>query len=193
MITSCHERVRHAYQVLALDDERKTFHPVLWQTADGTTDAETAAGDQPESTDDKESDEKKQTVEQVWFAGAHSNVGGGYPKDFLSFVSLDWMMGKAQWCGLRLTIGSRAEVRQNADAHGRLYDSRAGWGAFYRPTLRDPYDVEGSPKVHVSVCERIKRGTQYYAPKVIKPDKFDVVWTDQGPYAKPDSGGTDGD
>ena len=186
------KRVHHAYQALALDDERKTFHPVLWETSGGTTGAETASGDQPESTDAKASGEKTQTVKQVWFAGAHSNVGGSYPKDSLSFVSLDWMMGKAEQCGLRFFDGFRTEVQQNADAHGRLYDSRAGWGAFYRPALRNPYDWDCSPKVHVSVCERIKRGTQYYAPKAIKRNKFTVVWTDQGPYVKPDSGGTDG-
>ena len=25
--------------------------------------------------------------------------------------------------------------------------------------------------------------TQYYAPKVIDPNKISIVWTDQGPYA----------
>ena len=185
-----HECVHYAYQALALDDERKTFHPVLWETSGGTAGTETGDGDQPKSTDDKK---KTQTVEQVWFAGAHANVGGGYPKDSLSFISLDWMMGKAEQCGLQFFDGSRAEVQRTVDAHGRLYDSRAGGGAFYRPALRDPYAGESSPEVHGSVCQRISRGTQYYAPKVIKRGEFTVVWTDQSPYAEPASGGTDTD
>ena len=48
--------VENAYHALAIDDERRTFHPVLW-------DAEC---------------EHDQTVEQVWFCGMHTDVGGGY-------------------------------------------------------------------------------------------------------------------
>ena len=150
--------VCHAYQALALDDERKTFHPVLWEAQPGRKDSGVVEGKKP---DGAEGEKRKQTVEQVWFAGAHANVGGGYPKDSLAHVSLDWMMGKAESCGLRFTDGAREEVQRTADAHGRLYDSRGGWGAFYRPSLRNPYAEDCCPKVHVSVKERIDRGTQY--------------------------------
>ncbi len=157
-----HRRVLYAYQALALDDERKTFHPEMWETTSRRVAHRGGA--------------RRQTVDQVWFAGAHSNVGGGYPKDSPSFVTLDWMMGKAQRCGLRFFPGAKAEVQQNADVHGRLYDSRAGWGAFYRPALRNLYECRGfHPRIHRSVFQRIKRGTQYYAPKAIKPGKFTVV------------------
>jgi hypothetical protein len=40
-------------------------------------------------------------VSQVWFAGVHSNVGGGYPDDALAFVPFVWMMTEAEHCGLR--------------------------------------------------------------------------------------------
>ena len=39
-------------------------------------------------------------VEQVWFCGAHSDVGGGYPETHLSDIALDWMVEKAQVAGL---------------------------------------------------------------------------------------------
>ena len=153
-----------AYQALALDDERETFNPILWQTRGGSTITR--------SPGCHKSGALAKEIEQVWFAGAHANVGGGYPKDALSFVSLDWMMGKAERCGLRFTASARSEVHRVADAHGRLYDSRAGWGAFYRPALRDPGCW---PRVHVSVEERIKHGTQCYAPKVIMPGQYTAV------------------
>ena len=35
-----------------------------------------------------------QTCEQVWFAGAHSNGGGGYPDHGLSDLAMVWMMGR---------------------------------------------------------------------------------------------------
>jgi hypothetical protein len=34
--------------------------------------------------------------------GAHSNVGGGYPKQGMSLVALDWMLAHAEVAGLRL-------------------------------------------------------------------------------------------
>ena len=180
--------VHHAYQALALDDERKTFHPLIWEHPNTCPDSK---------TDCAENGPKKPIIEQVWFAGVHSNVGGGYPKDSLSFVSLDWMMGKAEECGLRFVNGVRKEYQRDADVHGRLYDSRTGLRAFYRYAPRNPYelyertnDEKFLPAIHGSVFERIQRGTDYYAPKVIRGNnestiRATVAWTDCGPYEKP--------
>lgn len=45
--------------------------------------------------------QQKRTV-QIWFSGAHSDVGGGYPKDEreLSDIALAWMKYHALECGL---------------------------------------------------------------------------------------------
>ena len=46
---------------------------------------------------------------QVWFAGAHANVGGGYPDDALSYVPLRWIIAEATKRGVRfnpLAIGA---------------------------------------------------------------------------------------
>ncbi len=59
-------RVKCGVHALAIDDERRTFHPILWNDRKG--------------------------VEQVWFSGAHSNVGGGYPKQEMSYLTLEWML-----------------------------------------------------------------------------------------------------
>src|SRR6266850_973433 len=69
------EHVKHAYHALAIDDERHSFHPLLWDQS-------------------IPSENKNQKIEQIWFAGAHSNVGGGYPKQGMSLVPLDWLMEK---------------------------------------------------------------------------------------------------
>jgi uncharacterized protein (DUF2235 family) len=44
-----------------------------------------------------------QRVREVWFAGGHADVGGGYPEDEsgLAKVTLRWMMSEAVACGLR--------------------------------------------------------------------------------------------
>ncbi|QOC22728.1 DUF2235 domain-containing protein [Wenzhouxiangella sp. AB-CW3] len=75
--------VRTARQALSIDDDRRTFHPNVWSTRK-------APGERAKLCQD---------VEQVWFAGAHSNVGGGYPKDGLAFVTLDWMLGEIDSLG----------------------------------------------------------------------------------------------
>ncbi len=188
-------RVKNAYQALALDDERKTFHPLIWECPGHTTAAGSSAASEtaedvqgattPNGAGANETVTKGPTVDQVWFPGAHSNVGGGYPKDSLSLVSLDWMMAKAYNCGLRFHTGAGEEFQRGADPFGKIYDSRTGLQALYRYALRDPYRCRQSlPRVHGSVDSRIRRGTDYYAPKIIEPDNYTVVWTDDGPFSE---------
>ncbi len=142
---SCH--IKRACHALSIDDERRTFHPELWNEEDvGST-----------------------KVDQVWFAGVHSNVGGGYAKHGLSLVTLDWMMAESEKCGLRFIESDRAYVRTHQDVHGKLYDSRAGLAVYYRWEPRDiavlcrEHHV-GLPKIHISLFERIANGTDAYAP-----------------------------
>lgn len=151
-----HHGISNAYQALALDDERKTFHPNIWDP----------------------SNVRGQITKQVWFAGVHSNVGGGYPKDSLSLIPLLWMMHRAREWGLKFLPGSWREYQEAADPHGRIYDSRTGLGMFYRYAPRNPYQNKMIPQIHESVLARIERGTDHYAPKVIGEGRFMIVRTD---------------
>jgi hypothetical protein len=141
--------VTHARQALAIDDWRKTFHPVLW---------------------DEKGVHNQTNIKQVWFVGAHSNVGGGYPKQGLSLVALDWMMREAEEQNLRFNKADREFVRDRRDPHSKLYDSRAGFYAFfYRWEPRYIWNLclengEPIPQIHESVLERIALDTDGYAP-----------------------------
>ena len=183
-----HRDICNAYQALALDDERKTFHPNVWALPNNAL--EEAAGVKVAGTmtdckvykSSRMGNDKEQVIEQVWFAGAHSNVGGGYPKDSLSLVPLLWMMYRADACELRFLESKWQEYREAADPHGRLYDSRTGLGAFYRYAPRNLYEFydrtkngEFLPVIHKSVSERIERATDYYAPKNIQKEKVRFV------------------
>jgi len=82
--TSLHPSIKNACQALAMDERRAQFPPTLWK-------GPAAPG---------------QTLEQVWFTGAHSDVGGGEPDDLpgttaLSDITLGWMMSKASAAGLQ--------------------------------------------------------------------------------------------
>jgi uncharacterized protein (DUF2235 family) len=70
--------VDYAYHALAIDEHRKDFAPAVWTLR------------KPENID----------VEQRWFIGAHSNVGGGYRNDPLPSLALAWLQQKAKAAGL---------------------------------------------------------------------------------------------
>lgn len=81
-------RARHA---LALDETRLKFAPTFWEAP---VPAEGAPADGQEVTTEDE------RVKQVWFEGAHSDVGGGYRETGLSDTSLLWMVREAHEAGL---------------------------------------------------------------------------------------------
>ncbi len=62
-----------ALHAVAIDEKRSAFAPTLWVVKSGTPAP------------------KGQAVEQVWFAGAHSNIGGSYADSGLSDIAFDWM------------------------------------------------------------------------------------------------------
>lgn len=134
--------VTRACHALALDEERRTFHPELWNEKNG----------------------KDTRIKQVWFAGVHSNVGGGYPKQGMSLVTLDWMMNEASQAGLRFNQMDRVFVQKHQDVHDKMYDSRSGVAVYYRWSPRELNQLceehkIPAPKIHVSVFERIANGT----------------------------------
>lgn len=150
------DKIEYAAHALSIDDARAAFEPLLW--------------------------EGQPNVEQVWFSGVHSNVGGGYPKQGMSLVTLDWMMHKASERGLRVLDSDRIFYRDHSTVDDKLYDSRAGLGVCYRWKPRDMDKLwrrskgKGDPKVHVSVLERIAHGTDGYAPGTLS-GKVKVVYT----------------
>lgn len=77
--------VRHA---ISIDERRKFFRQNLWRPADG------------------------QDVKQVWFAGVHADVGGGYAEreSGLSKIALAWMLEEAEHEGLGIDAGGKGQV-----------------------------------------------------------------------------------
>lgn len=156
--------VKNVYHALAIDDERKTFHPKVWD--------ETKAG--PE--------DGLQHIEQVWFCGSHSNVGGSYERAGLAYVALDWMMEKAQLHKLELEESATADATDKANPYGKMTDSRDGLAIYYRYAVRDIAALtkgllKHQPvKIHDSVVARIKRNSAGYAPTSL-PFEVEVVKT----------------
>ena len=153
--------VDKAFHALSLDDQRETFHPTLWD-------------EDKEAAMVREGAVPAGRLTQVWFAGVHSNVGGGYPEDRLSLVALDWIAQHAQANGLRFNRLALQIIFEQKSPFARMYDSRAGAGVFYRYA---PRRMQYVPVVHSSVIHRMAEGCDSYAP-VSLPEKFEVLAPD---------------
>jgi uncharacterized protein (DUF2235 family) len=131
--------VKFAYHALSVDEHRAPFEPTLW----------------------KFKPKPGQWVEQVWFAGVHSDVGGGYPETGASDVALEWMLGKARDAGLGLDAGVMAALPLKPDpTRGPLHDSKTG---MYNLTRGIDRPIGGDPtqSVHPSVLARWDADSSY--------------------------------
>lgn len=156
--TELSSTVRHAYHALAIDERRGPFQPSLW-----------AYKPKP-----------GQTVEQVWFAGVHSDVGGGYENVGLSDIALDWMLGKARDAGLKLDdavltarpLHPNALMKPPNESRTGVYRLSPG---FDRPvglpapnsTNVGPNGLDPTQSVHPSVLQRWD-GDPEYRPKKLR-------------------------
>lgn len=114
--TDLSSRVDTAVHAVAIDEQRGPFVPTLWHT-------------------DPAARHEGQEVEQVWFAGVHSDVGGGYAERGLSDISWTWVAGRAADCGLALDPDALAAARPDPD--GMLHESRTGIYRLTRPAVRE--------------------------------------------------------
>jgi uncharacterized protein (DUF2235 family) len=178
------QRARHA---IAIDDARTTFHPVLW-----TEENEVRVA----SRDNNIRWIKDERISQVWFAGAHANVGGGYPDDALAYIPLYWIMKEAQERGIKfkappLDPDAFKKAWSARDKDGRQYNSRAGIAGYYRygprkisdlcdmrvSSRRDDTVLITTPKIHETALLRLRSDSNAYAP-IGLPSSYGVVNSD---------------
>jgi uncharacterized protein (DUF2235 family) len=140
--TDLSSTVSFAYQALAIDEKRRNFEPTLWHQQDTSG---------------------KQKMEQVWFAGVHSNIGGGYPENGLSDIALNWLTAKAKECDLDIDEIPMDENYMEAP--------KESWKGFYE--LLPPYYREigvkenGNESVHQSAIDKYNKDENYH-PKNLK-------------------------
>lgn len=151
----CSPIVARADQVLALDDERLTFHPLRFdQTGADRPDAPTK-------------------VRELWFAGVHSDIGGGYPDDAVAMDPLLWIARAAEAEGLAFDAGALDGFRKRRFPQALIHDSRKGLSASYRyaPRPKAGGAAEGgAPILHASVVQKMSIGADGYAPLLLPPE-----------------------
>ncbi len=99
--------VRNGFHAVAVDERRASFAPTLWAVR----------------ADDPACQTGDWRVEQRWFAGTHSNVGGGFEHAGLSNLTLRWMAERAAGCGLALRPGFVEELDPACDCGAPVHDS----------------------------------------------------------------------
>jgi uncharacterized protein (DUF2235 family) len=114
--TSPSPLVKRAVQALAIDEHRHDFTPTFW------------TGEAPAGV----------SIQQVWFAGAHADVGGGYKTRSLANIPLVWMAKQAEALGLSLDWTCLPNL-STLDAAAPSHDSSSGLFALdrYHPTIRE--------------------------------------------------------
>ena len=66
----------------------------------------------------------QQNVEEVWFIGSHTDVGGGYVTRGLADCSLEWMVGKANEYGLPVALNT---IEGDTANHEAKFNDSATW------------------------------------------------------------------
>ena len=127
-------RVRHGFHALALSETRLAFRPELWRTHGART----------------------ATVEQVWFPGAHADLGGqlGLRPEArpLANVPLVWLLGRMAAVGMPLPPDWAA--RFPADPGAPSVGSWRGWGPLFLARRRRVVGVDASERLHPTAAGR---------------------------------------
>jgi len=180
--TSFGDHVKVGLHAIAVDEHRRPFVPTFWTILKG--------------------EKPKGHVEQTWFAGAHSNVGGGYSDSGLSDEALIWMIARVQaLTGLEFDVQAvKSNTKPNVG--GVVVDSAQGWPIdhmfpHYRAILspiaihhgyfsnsEDPTEEHINERVHWSVIAK-RAGTaanRYSPPNLptnIRPEKIAEITNEE--------------
>ena len=145
--TSLSKIVDYGYHAIAVDERRADYKPAVW------------------TSDDRKKKHGNIDVEQRWFVGAHSNVGGGYlnrPPDCLPKIALRWMQDKAEAAGLRLRDKVEVDAKDCLAAVNDSYREFAlGIYAFFNKPQKRTFGKGVNETVDPSVWRRLAQDPKY--------------------------------
>ncbi len=126
--------VKHARHALSIDEDREDFAETSWDHKPGLD------------------------VKQVWFAGVHSDIGGGYPEAGLCACAADWMMKEAEKFEFKFSDYLSKLIKPNP--HDKIHKARTGMFHLRPENVRT---IQGP--LHSSVKQRWDADTQGYRKK----------------------------
>lgn len=131
--------VEHCFHALALDERRHAFKPErLIAKLKAKVNKKTKA--KKKTKKKKKAAPHLGVVEECWFRGVHSDVGGGNKNPALSSIALDWMFAKAQQAGVTLDskVVERNRKRIKPEAKISVHKREAGKSRFRKLRQPDP-------------------------------------------------------
>ena len=154
--TKIGRNVHVARHAMAIDEHREDFKPTIWEPREGMD------------------------MQQVWFAGAHSNIGGSYRPDTdgssLSYNTLIWMIEEARKAGL--TVEDYLEQGVNANPLATLHNSRRSFYRVKRKYYRPIDHGKGEVLIHPSVKLRWEQDAEY------RPDNLQDYLAEAGDWPR---------
>ena len=133
--TKINKEINRAYHALSIDEQRETFRPTLWNVRAGNS---------------------HQTIDQVWFAGVHSDVGGGYMQREHSDITFKWMIDKIK----DVILLDDTTYPYHADISSDIHDSYKFYYGGKERRVASATDVN-TPCVHESVLQKLQGNVSY--------------------------------
>jgi uncharacterized protein (DUF2235 family) len=133
------EHVRYARHAISIDERRADFQRVPWGSALAAIEGV-----------------KMDRFEQIWFAGNHADIGGGYPENEsrLSDISLQWMIDAAasDRLGEERLLLDRSVLKPNPAADGMQHDETRN--IVFRLAGKSDRDPKPKAVLHPTVIKR---------------------------------------
>lgn len=131
--------VKHGFHALALDETREVFQPVLWDCPEGWP---------------------GHRAEQMWFRGAHGDIGGQLGGDEVSRplanIPLVWMLENGERCGLPLPDGWQGRFPCDADVPS--VGTWQSWGKMFLLRRGRVVGRDRSEHIHPSALGHVDTG-----------------------------------
>lgn len=139
--TKIGSNVNYARHAMAIDEHRKDFEPTIWKERPGVN------------------------MKQVWFPGAHTDVGGSYEPDedgrVLSNYALFWLANESGAIGLKFEPHLLKSLYLEDSFNATLHISRRSFYRVKRPFHRPIEHGEGKVYIHQSVKDRWDANEDY--------------------------------
>lgn len=148
--TDLPKTIKVALHAISLQENRMKFLPTLWTIPKGGLGA-------------------NQVLKQVWFVGAHSDVGGRYERHELADISLYWMTGKLKsFIDIDLKfLRTFAQVKPNPWGTSQPHNAYKDTPIALRPIIGHETRLESNQIVQQSVFHESVR---YSPQQLASPD-----------------------
>ena len=137
--TKIGKNIRIARHAMAIDEHREDFVPTIWKHR------------------------QNMDLKQVWFAGAHADIGGSYKSDkngaVLADNALGWIINEARDSGL--TIEKHLKPMVSKSPMAKIHNSRRSFYRVKKPYFRKIDHGMGPVLIHQSVKLRWEQDPKY--------------------------------